>query len=242
MTVSTTAAARTLVALVAAAGVAGCAARMPAKEASSVRPAGAATSAEARSVEAISLASGLASYGQRTGSALALATAAQLMLDNPAAALTDVPQAALVGSAMQATPKSADAMLDVARLLASAQTLGRDNPHVAALVSQLQQRNASGAKGATYGARSGTYSVPANSTHTFNITFTGGEYAGIRVMGDGDTDLDCSVYDSSGRLVASDNDYTDYCVLDFYPRSTNQHRLTIRNWGDVYNRYQLITN
>jgi hypothetical protein len=242
MSLSSTPATRTLVALVAAASVAGCAARMPAKDAASVRPAGAAASPEARSIEALSLASSLAGYGQRTGSALALATAAQLLLDNPAAALTETPQAALVGTAMQAAPKSADAMLDVARLLSSAQTLGRDNPHVTALVGQLQQRNASGAKGATYGARSNTYSVPANSTHTFNITFNGGEYAGIRVVGDGDTDLDCSVYDSSGRLVASDNDYTDYCVLDFYPRTTNQHRLTIRNWGDVYNRYQLITN
>lgn len=241
MTLSSTAVTRTLVAFVTAASVAGCAARTPAKDASAIRPAGTAAP-EARALEALSLASSLAGYGQRTGSALALATAAQLLLDNPAAALTEAPQTALVGSAMQATPKAADAVLDIARLLSSAQALGRDNPHVSALVTQLQQRNASGAKGATYGARSSTYSVPANSTHTFNITFNGGEYAGIRVIGDGDTDLDCSVYDSNGRLVDSDNDYTDYCVLDFYPSTTSQHRLTIRNLGDVYNRYQLITN
>jgi hypothetical protein len=57
------------------------------------------------------------------------------------------------------------------------------------------------------------------------------------VQGDGDTDLDCWLYDADGRLVSSDTGATDLCVL---PAPTvGAHRLEIRNLGRVSNYYAI---
>lgn len=241
LTTSPVVALRITVSLLAAAGLAGCAARIPAKDAAMARPAGTSATAQARSLEAVSLAADLAALGFRTNSALALTTAAQLLLDNPVAPLAVTPEATQQGAA--GAPKGGtEPTLDISRLLTAAQSMGRDNAHISGLVTQLQQRQAAGSRGATYGARADYYSVPANGTHTFRITFDGGDYAGVAIEGDGDTDLDCYVYDSDNRLVAYDNDYTDICILEWTPSSTNQHRIEVKNLGDVYNRYYFVTN
>jgi hypothetical protein len=112
---------------------------------------------------------------------------------------------------------------------------------VSALGRQLQARLATGPKGAVGGPRATVDRVLARTTDIWNIGFRGGEIGSIRVDGDGDTDLDCYVY-SGGRLVAVDNDYTDYCILDWYQGSTGTVRLEIRNLGAVYNQYVLTTN
>lgn len=83
--------------------------------------------------------------------------------------------------------------------------------------------------------------VEARDTDTWNVCFERGGTARLRVRGDGDTDLDCFVYDASGREVARDDDYTDFCVLDWQPQSYGNHRLEIRNLGNVWNAYRLYT-
>ena len=62
------------------------------------------------------------------------------------------------------------------------------------------------------------------------------------MLGDGDTDLDCYVYDANGNLIDSDTDATDYCVLRWRPAWLGTFRLEIRNLGPVYNAYVLRTN
>jgi hypothetical protein len=59
----------------------------------------------------------------------------------------------------------------------------------------------------------------------------------IVVDGDGDTDLDCFVYDRFGQLLGMDNDRTDYCVVNFRQGTGGNIRVVIRNLGDVYNNY-----
>jgi hypothetical protein len=59
--------------------------------------------------------------------------------------------------------------------------------------------------------------------------------AWLKVRGDGDTDLDCWVYDASNQLVDSDTDDTDYCILQ--TPGYGRHRLVIKNYGAVYNEY-----
>jgi hypothetical protein len=61
----------------------------------------------------------------------------------------------------------------------------------------------------------------------------------VMVRGDGDTDLDCWLYDSAGRLVSSDTDSTDFCVLP--APGVGTHRVAIRNLGRVYNDYAIWT-
>lgn len=61
----------------------------------------------------------------------------------------------------------------------------------------------------------------------------------VVVRGDQDTDLDCWIYDARGRLVSSDTDETDVCVLA--TPGVGRHRLVVRNLGGIYNQYTVVT-
>ncbi len=196
-------------------------------------------SARTRAVDAVALASELASYGYRTSSPLSLLTAAELLMQASPSPLsgkqgTRNPNvAAKSGRAVTFEPGA---------MISSALSMASGNANVTALAGQLQARLASGPKGAVGGPQSTTDRVLSNTTDIWEINFRGGERGSIRVDGDGDTDLDCYVYNSSGTLVAYDNDLTDYCILDWYQPSTGTIRMEIRNLGDVYNQYVLSTN
>jgi hypothetical protein len=191
-----------------------------------------------RAVDAVALAADLASYGYQNNSAISLLTAAELLLRaDPSPLSGKEPQ-----QRVSVAPKSTRAVvLNPSALVSSALSIGAGNPNVSALARQLQARIASGPKGAIGGPRATTDRVLANTMDIWNINFRGGQLGSIRVDGDGDTDLDCYVY-SGGALVAIDDDYTDYCILDWYQRSTGPVRLEIRNLGRVYNQYVLTTN
>ena len=74
----------------------------------------------------------------------------------------------------------------------------------------------------------------ARNVHTLSI---GPADNYVIVQGDGDTDLDCYLYDGAGRLVSSDTDLTDVCVLP--APGVGTHRLVIENLGSVYNDYTI---
>lgn len=196
-------------------------------------------SASTRAVDAVALAADLASYGYGTNSPLALLTAAELLLQT-----SPTPLGGKQGAPMPAvTAKAGTAVtFEPGAMIAAARSMAGDNSSVAALATQLQNRLATGSKGAVGGPRSTVDRVLSNSTDVWEIRFRGGERGSIRVDGDGDTDLDCYVYNSAGTLVAYDADMTDYCVLDWYQPSAGNIRLEIRNLGDVYNEYILSTN
>lgn len=205
-----------------------------------VAPASAkAASASTRAVDVVALAADLADHGYSTSSPLSLLTAAELLMQASPTSLTGKQ-----GTTMPAvTAKSGTAVtFEPGAMIAAARSMAGDNTSVTALATQLQNRLASGPKGAVGGPRSTTDRVLSNSTDVWEIRFRGGERGSIRVDGDGDTDLDCYVYNSAGTMVAYDNDMTDYCVLDWYQSSTGNVRLEIRNLGDVYNQYILSTN
>lgn len=61
----------------------------------------------------------------------------------------------------------------------------------------------------------------------------------LEVEGDGDTDLDCFVVDSRGRVLGSDTDSTDYCVVTWYQYTGQRVSVRIENLGRVYNQYEL---
>ena len=82
----------------------------------------------------------------------------------------------------------------------------------------------------------------AQSTDTYYIWFYGGELAEVLVIGDHDTDLDLVIYDEFGNVVASDLDYTDVCLAQWFPTRTGEFRIEVINHGSVYNVYDLITN
>ena len=107
--------------------------------------------------------------------------------------------------------------------------------------------NASGTSGANTGngSRSGVNHsdiVRANETDVYNLYFRGGEEAIVIVSGDGDTDLDLYVYDENGNLIDSDTDRSDDCIVSWTPKWSGYFKIKIKNLGDVYNRYVLVTN
>jgi hypothetical protein len=84
--------------------------------------------------------------------------------------------------------------------------------------------------------------VEAYSTDAYELRFQAGQPAAIDVIGDGDTDLDCFVYDANGHLIDWDEGVTDQCMLRWSPAWTGAFHLHIRNRGQVYNGYVLRTN
>ena len=112
-----------------------------------------------------------------------------------------------------------------------------------ALQTLIEDSKASGAtRGAWPRPKSGTTSVLAGDTDVFRITFRGGEWAEVTVVGDGDTDLDLYVYDANGNLIDIDTDPTDVAYCSWIPRWTATFRVEVKNWGRVYNRYRITTN
>ena len=97
-------------------------------------------------------------------------------------------------------------------------------------------------KGALGGAIYTSRRVQANFSYSFTVSFAGGRYAEIRIVGDGDTDLDFYVYDQYGYLVGSDEDYTDRAYFTWYPSSTQIYKFVVKNRGNVYNNFRVITN
>ena len=74
--------------------------------------------------------------------------------------------------------------------------------------------------------------VEANDTDWLSIRTSG---HAIWVTGDHTTDLDCRLY-QNGRLLDSDTDLTDTCLL-YTNDSGGPYTLTVQNLGGVYNDY-----
>ena len=89
-------------------------------------------------------------------------------------------------------------------------------------------------------AYAGTFRiVQAGETHTWRAQVYAGAPVYLTVDGDGDTDLDLYVYDANGRLVAVDDDLTDFCIGSWTPSFTGMVTIRIVNRGSVWNEYDL---
>jgi hypothetical protein len=83
--------------------------------------------------------------------------------------------------------------------------------------------------------------VLAYDTDTWRVWAPSGQTR-VTVSGDGDTDLDCWVYDRFGRLLGSDTDSTDLCIMQFRNPTGGDLTIRIQNLGDVYNQYDLAVD
>jgi hypothetical protein len=85
----------------------------------------------------------------------------------------------------------------------------------------------------------GSFRIYDGETDTFTAMVYEGRPVRIEVRGDGDhrADLDLYVYDRYGRLVAVDNDNTDFCIGGWVPSFTGLVTIRVRNVGWVYNDY-----
>lgn len=72
--------------------------------------------------------------------------------------------------------------------------------------------------------------------------FLKGDFTRIQVIGDGDTDLDCFLFDSEANLVGKDDDSTDHCLLQGTIYG-GRYTLVVKNLShDMSNLYVVTTN
>lgn len=193
-----------------------------------------------REVNALKLASDLVKYGCQQQSALPLIQALQIISETPTKPLDATREGDAVDTSNKegkgdATPINFD------EVLAKAKEFAADDEVMLDLIAQVAESRTAH-RGAVGGATRTVETVKANSADRYQISFRAGELAEILVSGDGDTDLDLYVYDSSGNLIARDTDYTDDCYVSWVPAWTGRFTVRIVNRGGVYNRYIMLTN
>lgn len=187
---------------------------------------------------AVRVANDLAKYGYEAESASALIEAANILAGVPTQALEATKENTGV-----ANPTKDEKSLTVESLLADAKDFAAGDETLLAMVAKVEQKYQPELTRGRVGGPATDYDrVEARSYVQYYITFRGGEFAEVAVVGDGDTDLDLYIYDENGNLIDSDIDYTDACYCSFVPSWTGSFRVKIVNRGSVYNRYTLITN
>jgi hypothetical protein len=197
----------------------------------------------ADAVAQLGMAHQLAQYGRQNKSPLALLAAAEVISSTPTTKLDQKPKSEADSKPEGAAPKKKDrAEVTAEALVAEAKQLAGEDSQILALAAKVSDQIDEAPRGRVGGPSRTVTSVNALTTDVFTIPFRGGEVASIFVSGDGDTDLDLYVYDENGNQIASDDDYSDDCIVRFIPKWTGAFRVRVRNRGLVYNRYVLLTN
>jgi hypothetical protein len=194
--------------------------------------------AEMAAVQDIALARQLMLYGHRTGTPEPYIAAARIMIETPISDPT-YERREEVADAAADSDKEGAGKLTVIELLATARELAGDDENMLAVIMELE---ASMTKDRVGGPATANDRVEANSYIYYEEAFRGGETALFEVVGDGDTDLDCYVYDENENLITSDTDYTDHCVLIWTPPRTQAYVIVIENLGTVWNGIVVSTN
>lgn len=170
----------------------------------------------------IQMAHDLADYGKKTQSAEALLTAAQI--------LASYEQEKLDGKSGEPDPYEPGKLLELAATYAP-QSLEKRIEEVKAGIGKSSKSNTSGRVQKLY------TSVEPLATDVYEVEFRGNEDWYVLVSGDGSTDLDLFVYDENGRLIDSDEDDLDDCILQGTPAWTGKFTIKVKNLGPYRNHY-----
>ncbi|WP_272008483.1 hypothetical protein [Roseovarius sp. ZX-A-9] len=137
------------------------------------------------------------------------------------------------GTADDADPLSAEAMLNVAAVLAEG------DPVMEKLVNEVRFTDVKGVPG---GPVYSSTAIAAAKDHKYpHVSFEGGAYAEIYVEGHGQANLVLYVYDGAGRLVCSDTDITNIAYCGWKPSTTENFTIQVVNKGNG-TQYSLVTN
>ena len=83
--------------------------------------------------------------------------------------------------------------------------------------------------------------LPGQSYY-YILPFYGNSHAEVLVRGDGNSDIDCYIYDRYGNLIDNDVDSTATCDLNWYPDYNAPYKIVIKNYGDYTTSYFVQTN
>jgi hypothetical protein len=199
-----------------------------------------------RAVANTALADQLAELGRAQKSPLLLASAAQIL--SGAGTPTDlkrekteedVPPDQRSPQASEKNPVGTDASVE--SLYAEAIALAKENGDAEMAGVIEGQSRVGAAKGAFGGVIRHYDRVRAYCNDIYTIRFNGGERAWVRVRGDGDPTA-LYIFDSSGRLVASDTDWHTQSTVSWIPRQSGNYKVVVKNRVGVYVNYVLLTN
>ncbi|KAA6336100.1 hypothetical protein EZS27_015727 [termite gut metagenome] len=192
-------------------------------------------------IAAIRLASDLVKYGYANNEALPLIQAAEILLSTPTqeskAKQTDPSK-----KTADVTEKTTGIPHTPEALLADAKELAQGSESLLALIKEVEGNLGQASRGRVGGPGKTFTRVYGGATDTYEIQVYGGELFEIAVSGDGDTDLDLYVYGAKGKLIGTDDDYSDDCYLRLYPELSGYYVVKVVNRGRVYNDYVLVTN
>ena len=193
-----------------------------------------------KDLENLILANQLTKYGYKTFSASALLESAEIMggIKTHELKVESYKQDPLGKN--DAVKKSKEGY-DLPSILAAAKKYAEGDPKLLAAIAKIEKTNQA-TRGRVGGPGERYALIYGNSSDNYDIIFMEGQLAEIAVRGDGDTDLDLYVYDSSGHLIAQDVDYTDRCFVSWVPLWTGRYLVKIVNRGPVLNNYHLMTN
>lgn len=196
-------------------------------------------SPEAAAAEAVALAASLAAYGRRSGSPHALVAAAALLTEHPPYAGRLVTE--------DGQPAEGGLPLDAVALLDEAEAASGPADPVLPLIEALRDSAAAyppppPVRGAEHGPIQYAGASAGDSDRRYAIRFRGRETARLHLIGSGSSDLDYYLYDSNGRLVASEEGPSDSATLFWYVPYRQRLTLRVRNRGDETNAYHLVTN
>lgn len=192
---------------------------------------------EPENMKNVDLAFNLIRYGYNNNSAISLSQAAQM--------LSELNLGQFTAKETTGTEKSEKALnTSVPKLLADAVQMAGDNQEALAYVNSVKSQieNKPIEKGARYGAVRKSARVAANSTASFTLDIVGGELMTIAIYGDGDTDLDLYVYNEIDELRAYDEDSSGDCLVMFVPIFSQTVRILVKNRGNIYNDFVIVTN
>ncbi|MGV9008242.1 MAG: hypothetical protein ACOH1F_00925 [Brevundimonas sp.] len=185
------------------------------------------TSPEARGVAQAVTAAELADWGRERRDAGALVMAARL--------LAEVPMRQVGPEAAVMTPES---------LLAEASALAPDNAALQDAIARLRDPALRGVHSSTFGAGPvfTARSLKARESWVFQVEARGNEVLRIAAIGDGDTNIDLTVTEPSGRVVCQDRLGDHYPVCTISPQYRGTMRIDIVNRGDIWTKVQVLSN
>jgi len=191
-------------------------------------------------LENLQLANQLAEYGYKTFSADALIQAAKIM---SSVSTQDLKYESYKQDSIpkEKTTKKSKEGYDLESILAAAKKYADGDAKLLADISKIEKSGLT-TRGRVGGPGEKYSYVYGNSNDSYEVSFIKGQLAEILIIGDGDTDLDLYVYDSSGHLIEYDSDYTDRCYVSWVPMWTGRYTVKIVNRGPILNNYHMMTN